>query len=429
MNEDITIGAPTRQGLWRNPDFLKLWAGETISEFGSFIGGPALRFAAVITLAATPFQMALLSAANIIPGLLSPFAGVWVDRLRRRRIMIVCDLALTVVLFTVPLAAVAHLLSMRQLYAVVFITAALDTVFRIAYGAYLPTLVGRDDIVEANSKLTASSAVAEVSGFALAGWLVQWLTAPFAVAIDALSFLASIVTLSAIEKPEEPVARQDQRRQMFTEIGEGARFIATDARLLTIAVCTAVQTVFDNIVGALYMLFVVNILGFKPGQLGVIFAIGGISSFVGALLARRAAQTLGLVRSMAAGVGIAGVGLMLVPMARGAGIYGASMLIGNQLIADGAFTIFIINYWSYVQIVTPDEILGRVNSCLVFSRRVAALAGSLIAGVLGTALGLRSPLYIAALGTMLAALVLLGAPEKVASTSRGSLGNSRENMV
>jgi len=429
MNEDITIGTPTRQGLWRNPDFLKLWAGETISEFGSFIGGPALRFAAVITLAATPFQMALLSAANIIPGLLSPFAGVWVDRLRRRRIMIVCDLALTVVLLTVPVAAIAHLLSMPHLYAVVFITAALDTVFRIAYAAYLPTLVGRDDIVEANSKLTASSAVAEVSGFALAGWLVQWLTAPFAVAIDALSFLASIVTLSAIEKPEEPVARQDQRRQMFTEIAEGARFIATDARLLMIAVCTAVQTVFDNIVGALYMLFVVNTLGFKPGQLGVIFAIGGISSFVGALLARRAAQTLGLVRSMAAGVGIAGVGLMLVPMARGAGIYGASMLIGNQLIADGAFTIFIINYWSYVQIVTPDEILGRVNSCLVFSRRVAALAGSLIAGVLGTALGLRSPLYIAALGTMLAALMLLGAPETVAPASRASPGDSGENIV
>jgi transmembrane secretion effector len=260
MDEDISIVAPSPRGLWRNPDFLRLWAGETISEFGSFIGSPALRFAAVITLAATPFQMALLSAAKIIPGLLSPLAGVWVDRLRRRPIMIVADLVLTVVLLTVPLAAVAHLLSMPQLYAVVFITAALDMVFRIAYGAYLPTLVGRNDILEANTKLTASSAVAEVSGFALAGWLVQWLTAPFAVAIDALSFLASIVTLRAIEKPEELVASRDQRRQIFIEIAEGARFIAADARLLVIAVCTAVQMVFDNVVGALYMLFVMNAL-------------------------------------------------------------------------------------------------------------------------------------------------------------------------
>jgi MFS family permease len=413
MDEETPIAAPVRRGLWHSPDFLKLWAGETISEFGSLIGRPALSFAAVITLAATPFQMALLSAAGIIPGLLSPLAGVWVDRLHRRPVMIVADLALTVVLLTVPLAAVARLLSIPQLYAVVFITAALDTVFRIAYVAYLPTLVGRDDILEANSKLTASSAVAEVSGFALAGWLVQWFTAPFAIAIDAVSFLGSVASLRAIEKPEVLVVRSDQRRQMFTEIAEGAQFIVADTRLLVIAVCTAVQTVFDSVVGALYMLFVVNALGFKPAALGMIFAVGGISSFGGALLARRAAETLGLVRSMVAGVAIAGVGLMLVPMARGSGMYGALMLIANQLVADGAFTIFIINYSSFVQIVTPDEILGRVNSCLMFSGRVAALAGSLIAGVLGTALGLRAPLYIGALGTMVAAVMLLAVPEDV----------------
>jgi len=418
MDEDMTIAAPTGRGLLRNPDFLTLWAGEAISEFESLIGRPALSFAAVITLAATPFQMALVSAAHIIPGLLSPLAGVWVDRLRRRPIMIGADLAFTVVLLTVPLAAVARLLSMPQLYAVVFVTAALDTVFRIAYGAYLLTLVGRDDILEANSKLTASSAVAEVSGFALAGWLVQWLTAPFAVAIDALSFLASIVALRAIWKPEDLVASRDQRRHLLTEIAEGARFIAADVRLLAIAACTAVQAVFDSVVGALYMLFVVNALGFKPGPLGVIFAVGGISSFVGALLARRAAETLGLVRSMVAGVAITGVGLMLVPMARGSGVYGAMMLSANQLIADGAFTIFMINYSSFVQIVTPDEILGRVNSCLMFSRRVAALVGSLVGGVLATALGLRAPLYIGALGTMLAAVMLLGVPEKIAPASQ-----------
>jgi MFS family permease len=421
MDDDSSTAAPARRGLWRTPDFLKLWAGETISEFGSFIGGPALRFAAVITLAATPFQMAVMSAAGIVPGLLSPLAGVWVDRLRRRPIMIAADVAFTLVLLTVPLAALAHVLAMPQLYAVVFITAALDMVFRIAYGAYLPTLVGRDDILDANSKLTASSAVAEVSGFALAGWLVQWLTAPFAVAIDAFSFLASVVSLRAIAKPEELSARTRERRHMFTEIAEGARFIVADPRLLVIAVCTAVQMVFDNVVGALYMLFVVNTLGFKPGVLGVIFAVGGVSSFVGALLARRAAEALGLVRSMVAGVAIAGIGLLMVPMARGAGAYGASMLIAHQLVADGALTIFIINYSSFVQIVTPDEILGRVNSCLMFSRRVTALLGALVGGAVGTALGLRPPLFIAALGTIFAALMLMGVPEKAAAPSAAAV--------
>ena len=157
----------------------------------------------------------------------------------------------------------------------------------------------------------------------------------------------------------------------------------------------------------------------------MIFAVGGISAFAGALLARRAAETLGLVRSMVAGVAIAGVGLMLVPMARGSGVHGTSMLIANQLIADGAFTIFIVNYSSFVQIVTSDEILGRVNSCLMFLGRVAALARSLIGGVLGTALGLRAPLYIAALGTMLAAVMLLAVPEKIAPASQ-SLAEAAE---
>jgi MFS family permease len=186
--------------------------------------------------------------------------------------------------------------------------------------------------------------------------------------------------------------------------------------------------IFDTMVGALYMLFVVNALGFNPGALGMIFAVGGISSFAGALLARRAAERLGLVRSMVAGVAIAGAGLMLVPMARGAGVYRASMLVANQLIADGAFTIFIINYSSFVQIVTPDEILGRVNSCLMFSGRVAALAGSLIGGVLGTAFGLRVPLYIGALGTMLAAAMLLTVPEDVTPAAQ-SLAEALEGLT
>jgi MFS family permease len=410
--------APPRLALRRNPDFLKLWTGETISEFGSFIGAPALRFAAVITLTATPLQMGLLSAANIIPGLLSPLAGVWVDRLRRRPIMIAADFGFTVVLLTVPLAALAHVLSMPQLYAVVLIAAALDVVFRIAYGAYLPTLVGRAEILDANSKLTASSAVAEVGGFALAGWLVQWLTAPFAVAVDALSFLASVASLSSIAKPEDLVTRTDRPSGVLSEIADGARFIVADPRLLVLAACTAVQMLFDSVVGALYMLFVVDTLGFKPGVLGMIFAIGGCSSFVGALFARRAAAALGSARAMVAGVAVGGAGLMLIPMARGAGAYGVSMLIAHQLIADGALTVFIVNYASFVQRATPDEVLGRVNSCLMFSRRVAALAGSLLGGALGMALGLRVPLAAASIGTMIAAAMLLAMPEHAAKPSR-----------
>jgi MFS family permease len=402
--------------LFRHADFMKLWTGETISEFGSFIGGPALGFAAVITLAATPLQMGVLSAAQIAPGLLfSLFAGVWVDRLRRRPIMIWADIGRTLILLTIPLAALAHALAMPQLYVVSFAASALDIFFRIAYSAYLPTLVGRAEVLDANSKLTASSAVAEVGGFALAGWLVQWVTAPFAIAIDAVSFLASAVALRVISRPEQLDERTNTRRQMLSEAADGARFIAGDSRLLTMGIATTIQMLFDRILGSLYMLFVVNALGFKPGVLGVIFAIGGVSSFFGAIAAQRAAARFGAKRAMVTGIVITAVGQMFIPMARGAGRYGAAMLIAHQLIADGALTVFIVNYASFVQKVTPDEVLGRVNACFMFARRIAALSGSLLGGVLGATLGLRIPLVIAALGTLVTASMLATLPRGEAS--------------
>lgn len=168
-----------RSPLKRNPDFLKLWSGSTISEFGSLVTAVALPFAAILALGASPFQMALLRASDIVPALIMALvAGVWVDRLKRRPILVVTDLGRAILLATIPAAAFAHLLTMAQLYAVTLLAAVLGIFFEVAYRSYLPSIVALNDLAEANSKLSASASVAEVGAFSLAGWMVRYAAKP-----------------------------------------------------------------------------------------------------------------------------------------------------------------------------------------------------------------------------------------------------------
>ena len=186
-------------GLWRHPDFLKLWLGQTVSLGGSLVSRVALPLVAILTLDATPGEVALLRIADLVPGIvIGLFAGVWVDRRRRRPLMIWADLGRAVLLGSIPLAALAGLLRLGQLLLVVFAAGLLTALFEVAYHAYLPTLVTRDELVEGNSKLAASGAAIEVASFGLGGWLVQVLTAPLAVLVDAISFVVSAVCLGAI---------------------------------------------------------------------------------------------------------------------------------------------------------------------------------------------------------------------------------------
>src|SRR5215213_3375146 len=206
--------APPAGGLWRHADFLKLWTGQTVSLFGSLIGRFALPFVAIYTLNATPFQVAVFGTAGVAPGLLlGLLAGVWVDRLRRRPILIAADIGRALVLGSVPLTWIAGALSIAQLIIVAALISALTICFDVAYRSYLPALIGRDELVEGNSKLAATDSVAEVAGFGLAGILVQVLGAPLAVLLDAFSFVGSAVSLALIRKPEPaaspPVTARD----------------------------------------------------------------------------------------------------------------------------------------------------------------------------------------------------------------------------
>jgi hypothetical protein len=186
-------------GLWRHADFMRLWAGQTISVFGSLIGATAIGFTAILTLHATPFQLGMLAALRLAPGFLTGLiAGAWIDRLRRRPILIGADIGRALLLATIPLAATLRQLRIEQLYIVTFLVGILSIFFDVAYESYLPSLIGRDQLIEGNSKLSASASVAEFGGLGLAGWLVQLFTAPVTILIDAVSFVISAISITTL---------------------------------------------------------------------------------------------------------------------------------------------------------------------------------------------------------------------------------------
>ncbi len=303
--------------LWRNTDFLKLWAGQTVSLFGSQITVLALPLLAALTLDATPAQMSLLVAAGAAPDLLvGLIAGVWVDRLRRRPLLIGADLGRAALLLSIPLAALVGALRLWLLVAVAFGLGLLTTIFGIAYQSYLPALVPRDDLVEANGRLEAGSAVAGVAGPGLAGGLVQWVTAPVAVLLDALSFLLSALLLGRIRTVEPPTPAAAQSR-VWGEIGAGLRAVAGAPLLRALAGSAATFNFFDNFLFAVYVLYLTRELGLGPAAVGAVFAIGGAGGLLGALLAGPIARRIGLGRALVGAILLAGLGELGIALAGG----------------------------------------------------------------------------------------------------------------
>lgn len=393
-------------GLWRNADFVKLWSGQTVSVFGTMISGTALPFTAILALDATPLEIALLQASRIVPAIaIAPFAGVWVDRLARRPLMIAADLGRAAILATVPLAWAFNALRIEQLYAVAFGAGVLTMFFDVAFRSYLPAIVERDELLEANSKLTASSAVAEFGGFSVSGWLVQLLSGPLAILTDAVSFAASAAFVRSIRRAEPPPARE-AGESVLGAAAAGFRAVASHGVLRGIAGVTALYSASFGLFGAVFLVFATRELGFGTGVLGMIFAVGGISSLTGALLAARAGGSLGIGRAMIAGVLCMGLSMLLVPAAQGATLLAAAFLLGQQVAGDGMFTVFQVNEMSLRQSVAEERMLGRVNAFMGIMEQGFLLAGTLAGGALGETLGLRPTLLIAA-GALVAAAALL----------------------
>jgi MFS family permease len=398
-------------GLWRHPDFMKLWAGQTVSEFGTMVSLLALPFTAVIFLEASPFEMGLLRASALIPGfLLALLAGVWVDRLRRRPLMIWADLGRAALLVTIPAAAAVGLLRIEQLYVVALLAGTLTVLFEIASHSFLPSIVRRETLVEANSKLQASASVAEVAGFGLAGVLVQALTAPVAIVIDAVSFLASALSVGLIRKAEPEPQVPKSGPSVVREVGEGLRLVIGNPFLAPIAGAAATLGLAQAIVGAVSLIFVTRELQLAPTLQGLIYAIGGISSFVGAVLAGRAARRWGTGPTLLGALVLAGLGTLCLPLAEGPLFLVLVLLIAQQLLGDGAVTAYQINVVSLRQAITPDRLLGRIGATFRFIDGASMLFGSLVGGLLGELVGLRATLFVAGTTGAAAALWILLSP-------------------
>jgi len=398
-------------GLWRRPDFLKLWLGQTVAQCGSQVSDLAVPLTAALLLGATPGQMGLLRASTFAPYLLvGLLAGVWVDRLPRRPILILGDVGRAVLLASIPAAWLLGWLSITQLYVVGLLAGTLTVFFEIGYQSYLPTLIERHELVEGNSKLETSRSLAFVAGPSLAGGLVQALSAPLAVVTNAVTFAVSAMCLFLITAPEPVNRRVSDRASVREEIWQGLRAVLGDRVLRPLAASTAVFNFFFNTLFAVYILYLTRELGVMPAVLGVILAAFGVGGILGALTAASAARWFGLGPAIIGALFLSSVGATLVPIAGGSlALMVALLALGSGVFGAGVVS-YMVNALSLRQAITDDSLQGRVNATMRFIMWGAIPLGALAGGALGDALGLRSTLLIGALGTPLGGVCLLCSP-------------------
>jgi MFS family permease len=403
---------PFASPLWQNSAFVRVWSAATISIFGSLITRMALPFVAILVLGAGAFEVALVRSIDLLAALLfGLFVGAWVDRLRRRPVMVWADLGRAVLLLTIPIAAVGGWLTLAQLLLVSFAVAILSTFFDAADNAYLPSIVPRDELVRANGALAASGSAAEFTAFGISGFLVQLLSAPLAIFIDAVSFVVSALLLGSIRRPENPPPPKADREPVLQEIREGLAIIARDPIIRAFTLASMAMATLWGVFGAVWILFAVDELGLGPAAIGIIAGFGGLSSLVGAVVAERVTRRLGVGRAAIASMLVASVGFVLIPLApAGMPFLAFGFLVGQQLIGDGAVTLYDVAETSVRQARVRDRALGRVAATVQVASVGAQLAAALAAGLLAEVIGLRATAFLAPLGTLVAAAILVASP-------------------
>jgi MFS family permease len=395
--------------LWRDGDFLRLWSAQSVSMIGSQVSGLALPLVAILVLHASTFQVAALGTVEFLPfALLTLPAGVWVDRLPRKPILIVADWGRAVLLASIPLAYVAGGLTLAQLYVVGFLVGVFTVFFDVAYQSYLPSLVEREHVTEGNVKLELSRAGSQVAGPTFAGVLVSLLTAAYAVAADAISFVVSALLLMRIRKPEPPPAPAEERQSMKAEIATGLRYTWRHPLLRPLVLQIGIGNFFLCAATSILLVYAVRDLHMSAATIGVTFSIGNVGLLVGATVARRMATALGIGPTLIWGAIATGAAYLLFAMApRGAAV---PLLALAQFIWSLGAGLYFVNGISLIQTITPDRLLGRVNASRRFAVWGVIPLGNLTGGALGTAFGLRQAIWIGAIGAALSAVPLILSP-------------------
>ncbi|MFG2676571.1 MFS transporter [Streptomyces sp. DT20] len=398
------------RGLWHHRDFRRLWAGQTVSLLGSRVTELALPVTAIMLLDAGPAQLGLLNSAQYLPVLcVTLFAGVLADRVRRRPLLIAANLGRASILTAVPLLAWLGGLGVWALCAVAFATGVLTALFDVAYQAYVPSLVAKEQLVEGNSKLQASRSVAETAGQGLGGTLIQVLTAPVAILVDCAGYLFSAVMLLRIRTPETPPVRPDGARSSIRkEIAAGLRMTLHSRLLRVIMLHASWYNLLWDIVLVVFPLYGIRELHLGPAGLGVIIAVGSLGAFGGALSAGPLGARLGVGRTMVLGMVVASAATLLLPLAPGSGSGTGHLLLGAGYVLNGfGIAVFNIHSITLRQATVPAELIGRVSATFRFLTWAVIPLGGLLGGLLAAAVGPRAALAVTAGGLTAGALVFL----------------------
>jgi MFS family permease len=385
-----------RGGLWHHLDFRRLWIGETVSQFGSAISQLALPLVAILVLHASTFEVGLIATFEMLAFLVVGLpAGAWVDRMRFRRVLILNDVVRFAALGSIPLFRLFGILTIGQLYVVALVVSVSTVFFDVAYQSYLPELVDRDALVEGNAKLQASESVSQVAAPAVGGVLIQALTAPYAVLLDAISFLWSASWVTAI-KARVPKPERKPDRHLGREIAEGLKFVTGNRMLRSIAMCTGSGNFFNSMAGAVIFVLLARDLHLSAGVIGLLTSLSAIGGLVGSLIAARFARWVGQ-----------GPAIWIAGLAFAPGAFVAPFLHRNwtlALFAAGSLltwvsnVVYNITQVSFRQALCPPALLGRMNASMRFLVWGTMPFGAFLGGILGSSIGVRDTLLIGAIG-------------------------------
>lgn len=401
------MAGPARS-LFRHSDFLKFWAGQSISELGSEITLLALPLVAILSLHAGALALGVLTALSFAPFILVGLpAGVWVDRIGRRRpVLIVADVGRALAIGSIPVVAALGHLVLAQLFIVGFVTGVLTVFFDVAYQSYLPALVDRDQLVDGNAKLELTRSAAQLSGPALGGGLVGALGPPTAMTADAVSFVVSVVSLLTVRRREPRVPKPVVRTSMRADIMAGLRYVLGHRLLRPIAMCTSTWNLFGNMYFALLVLFCVQVLGMSAGVIGLAFSIGSVGAVLGALIASWIGRHLGIGPTivLSAALGSSGLLVAFAPAANPVPFVIAATFIG------GVGVIYNITQVSLRQAITDPRFQGRMNATMRFIVWGTIPIGNLLGGALGSTIGLRPTMVLGSAGTLLSVIPVAVSP-------------------
>lgn len=394
-------------------DFGRLWMAQSVSALGSRVTRTALPVLAILSVDGTPLELGILAAVSTGPGaIVALLAAGRIDRAQKRSVLIGADLVRAVLILTLPLAAWLGALTMLQLYGVAALVGTASALFAVTDNAYLVHLVPAEELVDKNAKLETTESIAEIVGPGFAGLLIEWVTAPMAMLLDAISYVWSAVLLFRIQtrEPELPTTTP----HLWTDLREGFDAVWSEPRVRPYLIVTAIQTLADSFFFALYMLFTLETLALSVGAVGVIISMGGVGALFGALLSRRITSRGGLIAAFT----VSQLSMIFIPLAAVGGWWAIGLLVAHQLVSDGFEIAYQVHATTHRQTYLDRSVLARANGIFTAVETLLLPVAALGAGAVAEAIGIGNALYLGVTFALVSPLPLLALPKWVASRSQ-----------